>query len=364
MPDANQFLEVLVKTISDATGMNLSDADAAKLEDSIGAITSAWALWNERIKEGVQALSGFQLPDLSEHIKQLSVAQQMLDTYNNSLNNTITAYGSIEAASDRVIQKIREQLGLEKQIAQLTKSPTADLMHAADQAELAEMERRRSELAMSGAVKRHMAGEIKVATAEEDEANLHDAKSQAEAARKGKEEAQKNLELIERIRESTVPNPADVAQYGLKFGSMTGTEAIKTQKDIIDSADVVMRRAAEMERDKKARDDERARRDKLLQEAGKEEGEAQNLGQQIPEQQRSFQARESLEYLKQFDKSADWNDLLRAAGFSAQATARLVAGLQNHTVNQNALLAQAVSMLEKQFVITEQLKRRIESIGK
>lgn len=262
---------------------------------SVVSLAIAWEIWNKRMEEGVKVLSGFQLPDLSEHVKQLSMAEEAQRKYNEALSATVEAYNSIEAASDRRIKKLQEELKLQKAIAEAAGASSAqiDQMDIEEgKKEIAEKLKRKADLEKSSGEKRKRAEDIHIASKEEDDANIQDAKAQADAAKKGKEEANQRLELIERLR-SGGKSPVDIATFFTRYGTSTGTEATAMEMRNIDQANEAIARYQKLITRAPGRDALREQRQKLIEEAGKEQGQAYILSQSIGEDQSSLRNREA-----------------------------------------------------------------------
>ena len=91
----------------------------------------------------------------------------------------VESYNSLEAASDRAIKKLKEEADYRKELAKLNGAPASDIT-AIDieegKKEIQQKELRRQSLVESAAVKRLIAADVHVATQEEDDKNLGDAK--------------------------------------------------------------------------------------------------------------------------------------------------------------------------------------------
>lgn len=234
------------------------------------------------------------------------------------------SYNSIEAASERVVKKIQEETSeLKKLIAARKEAALVELESQkkdmspeeyarrkalidarsskeeeqaeadADRKESEEKLRRREQLYKSAADKKAQAARITVASAATDEENLADAKAQSDAAKKARDESNQWISRIGEAQGSAYEALETSPEYYLRYGmSMSGNAAVALEQSNIANADIPIGRYEQMLKEKQARDDARTKRQKLLDQAGKEEGEANILTQSIPADDQAAAARE------------------------------------------------------------------------
>lgn len=260
-----------------------------KATAALVGFTSAWEIWQSRVESGIQVLSGFELPDLSKSTNQLSENAQALQDYAEALDSVLEKYNSFDAASDRAIAKLKQEYELRKKLAEAEGKPTAALDAEERQKELDEKENKMHELNMSADIKRRQAADIHVGTKEEDTRNLQDASAQADAARKGREESNQRLELIERLQGGSMA-PKDIADYIKFYGTNTkGSEATAIEQRNIQQANEVISRFDALTKAQPQRETERTRKEKLMKEAGEEQGEADVIKQELPSERAAAQ---------------------------------------------------------------------------
>lgn len=291
---------------------------------AVVGIAGAWKLWNERIEHGVEALSGMKLPDLSEHIGELSVAAKNADTFARALRAITDAYYSVDAVSDRVMKKIETESEAQKKLveakrdaaledldskkdtmseeeyakrkASIATGATAEIsriQREQDEREHAETARKRDELRSNAQVKREAANRITVASAKTDEANLADAKAQADAAKEAKKKSQEWINTIAGAQDSTAEAFKASPEYYMRYGFTHGSEAIRIEQGNIANADVVIKRYEEMLKNQPERDAMREHRQRLLDDAGKMEGQASILDISLPQDASARAARQA-----------------------------------------------------------------------
>ncbi len=279
-------LEKLKLPLHELAPLVMDFGNPAKL--AIDGLALAWEIWNKRVEESTKAMAGMQLPDLFEPTAHLSEAQEAMDAYNKSLGSIVESYNSIEAASDRVIKKLQDESKMRKELAKLhgaTESAIVDIDQQEAQSEIAEKKLRRSGLIMTSLNQKRMAEDIHVGTQEEDDKNLADAKAQADEAKREIQRAKDNINLL---RDAQKGNPIKLAEYYSKVGFERGGDFLAQQQSAIEDGGTVIRKFDEMQRQQEARKKLRARKQKLMEEAGKEQGEADVLGQQIPEEEEAL----------------------------------------------------------------------------
>ena len=110
-----------------------------------------------------------------------------MDAYNKSLNSVVESYNSIEAASNRAIKNLQNESQMRKELTKLHGAPEsaiADIDQKERRDEIEEKKKLRSKLANDSSDNLKKAQDIHVATQEEDNKNLADAKAQAGEAKK------------------------------------------------------------------------------------------------------------------------------------------------------------------------------------
>lgn len=261
---------------------------------------SGLELFNRYLENTVKILSGMQLPDLSEPIRELSEAATAAEAYSNALDDVVNKYNDIEAAAARALKAMQEVEKFNQEMAKLQGAKPHELTQMeieAGQRELAAKQSQKEELEMSADIKRRQAGEIKVASAKDDEKNLADAKGQADAARQAQAEAKERLELVERIRGGGL-NIKDKLKFVSLYGASTTAEAQALEESNLQNAEAPIQKYTEMLNAQAGREAMRKRKEQLEKQAGEEEGRARVLGQEIPEDRRRFSMNEQLSITK------------------------------------------------------------------
>lgn len=283
-------------------------------------LVGAWEIYNARMKEAAEIASDLELPDLSKIEPQLTAGAEAARKYAEALNAVTEAYSSIDAASERRLKKLKDELELQKQLVTAQKeaalaaleqnkknltpeeyaqqraliegragAQTSALEAGEAQAEIEEKTKRRHELLANAAAHREAAARITVPTAAEDERNLSDAKTAYDKAMEQREKAQSNIADIGDAKSGF--NPYYLLRHFYRYGFDSGSSAEAQEQGKVDRANGDIKRYEALLAGKQAREDARKERERLAQLAGKEQGEANVLDESIPEDQRSTDQR-------------------------------------------------------------------------
>lgn len=245
---------------------------------AVVGIGAAIEIMNRRFEESVKILSGLDLPQLSS---DFVAATDVMKSYTDALDAVVEKYNSIEEASGRVITKIQEELKIRQELNKVHGAPeiaNVDADIKAREAELAEKEKRITELQVSSAEKKRLAEQIHAPSEAAEARYMDDAKAQADAAKKAFAESNQRTELIQKIRDATIPNPADLKKYADLYGGSTrGSEALAIEEANQQQAQSIITRYDKLLAGEATRKQLMEKRKRLLDEAGKEAGEAETL---------------------------------------------------------------------------------------
>jgi hypothetical protein len=276
---------------------------------AVAGVGAAFAIFRYRVKAATEALTAFELPDLSEKkIGQITAAAEAYRGMNEAMDGVVKAYASVEAAAGRAQKRLEAEAEQQKKLLAAKKGlELAELeagksgMSGADyekrkldiedryeragikreqrtkQQTIQNQQKEASDLRQDAAKKAREAQGIKVGTEADETSQTGDYQRQADAAKEGKAKANARLEEITDNRDHVTDWQQDLlftAQFIARYGSMTDAEAMAHEHSNIASADSLIKRNDDWLRGSAGREEARKRKAGLSGEAGAEMGRA------------------------------------------------------------------------------------------
>ena len=282
---------------------------------AIGGVVAGFEVYQKRVEEASKAFGAVELPDFSDvYVNHIANGADAWERYAEALKKGREAFNAPDAVAQRRIDKINEELDITKKLLEARKAgELADLEARKDgmapddfsasrkgiedryarggiaaddeasQQTAAERERAAANLRIEADRKKREAAKIHIADADTDADNLKNIQAAAEAARKDKEERQKNLDRLNGMMAdedsgAAFRNPADVGWLMMRYGTdVTPDQASDIEKSGMSGDDQTIRTAKFQEQRMKQREKQRKKRDDLLAEAAAEEAKADEL---------------------------------------------------------------------------------------
>ena len=277
---------------------------------AVAAAASAFAIWKMRVDEAVNALGGFEMPDISDRkIGQVTAMAEAWKSFKEAFEGAVKGYNSVEQAADRAIKRMEHEAELQKKILEARKKlelawleENKTSMKPADyekakldiedrfasegrsddkksKEDVVQAERDKSQALLQDAAKKlEEAKGIHVGSKEEDAGITERQEKIKAAAEAEKKDAEERLELLARYRDGLMDAGEKLkflATYPLRYGEGTpGAQAEDLEKQRVTGADVTIGAANKWLAQSAARDEARKRKFGLTAEAGAEMGQA------------------------------------------------------------------------------------------
>lgn len=285
----------------------------------VAGIGGAFAVWKYRVDELSRALSGVELPDVSEaKIGHINAMTQAWNGFAAALNKTVEAYNSVDAAADRAAKgltaeeerkkkllaanKALELSELEKKKASMgageyeTKRLAIEDKYAkagiavdeeAKIRQLAAKDKQRRDLITDAHRKTIEASGIHVASPEDDVATEAKMKLQADAAQKSIDERKKRIGDLQDYKAGE-GGKLNRVWTGIKLAGTSPDDQLDLEKIGTAADQTAVNRYHEFLKRKPYREEARKRRDELMADSAKETGEAYTMGHDIPNEVEEF----------------------------------------------------------------------------
>jgi hypothetical protein len=281
---------------------------------AVAGVGAAFAIFRYRVKAATEALTAFELPDLSEKkIGQITAAAEAYRGMNEAMDGVVKAYASVEAAAGRAQKRLEAEAEQQKKLLAAKKGlELAELeagksgMSGADyekrkldiedryeragikreqrtkQQTIQNQQKEASDLRQDAAKKAREAQGIKVGKSEQDAGTEADLKARAEAAQKDIDERRKRIGGILDFGSNeggVFKNIATGLDMIFRYGKTSTTpsgqaDAIGMERGVIASEQVNVDRYNAFMGNKAGREEARKRKAGLSGEAGAEMGRA------------------------------------------------------------------------------------------
>jgi len=273
----------------------------------VASITGAFSLFRLRVDELTTTLAGLKLPDVStDQIARIRQATEAWQAFNETMSKAVQNYASVESASGRVLQMIAAETDQKKQLlaaekalelsrleAMKTRMPAGDYALARTEIEnryaaaglalettsrrkqLEERARRVGNQIIEARRKAAEAAGITVGSAEGEAEVEREMRKQAEAASEDLKRRQERLGDLAEMRSSRWQRLWRAPQFYLRYGlSYTGSEARQLEEEAAERDRVIIQRYQDFKARQPGWAEARARRGRLMSEAGELAGGA------------------------------------------------------------------------------------------